>query len=127
MRRDVFDDNLGYRSHGHNESDEPRFTQPDLYRRIAVHPKVREVYIKKLVESGSLTEKEATQMEDEFKQYLNDRLEESKQQETASVTSFLEGVWSGVRRAEEKDFEKSPETGVVQKKFVEISEQVTDL
>jgi 2-oxoglutarate dehydrogenase E1 component len=66
-------------------------------------------------------------MEDEFKLYLNNRLEESKQQETASVTSFLEGVWAGVRRAENKDFEKSPETGVAQKKFVEISEQVTDL
>ncbi|HBD29984.1 MAG TPA: hypothetical protein DC040_12775, partial [Deltaproteobacteria bacterium] len=48
-------------------------------------------------------------------------------QETAYVTSFLEGVWSGVRRAEEKDFEKSPETGVSRKKFVEISELVTDL
>ncbi|RTZ86488.1 MAG: 2-oxoglutarate dehydrogenase E1 component, partial [SAR324 cluster bacterium] len=111
FHRDVFVDILGYRRHGHNEADEPRFTQPDLYRRIARHPKVREVYSKKLVESGSFTEKETTQMEDEFKQYLNDRLEESKQQETASVTSFLEGVWSGVRRAEEKDFEKSPETG----------------
>jgi len=127
FHRDVFVDILGYRRHGHNEADEPRFTQPDLYRRIARHPKVREVYSKKLVESGSFTEKETTQMEDEFKQYLNDRLEESKQQETASVTSFLEGVWSGVRRAEEKDFEKSPETGVSRKKFVEISELVTDL
>ena len=127
FHRDVFVDILGYRRHGHNESDEPRFTQPDLYRRIERHPKVREVYIKKLVESGSLTEKETIQMEDEFKLYLNNRLEESKQQETASVTSFLEGVWAGVRRAENKDFEKSPETGVAQKKFVEISEQVTDL
>jgi 2-oxoglutarate dehydrogenase E1 component len=62
FHRDVFVDILGYRRHGHNEADEPRFTQPDLYRRIARHPKVREVYIKKLVESGSLTEKETTQM-----------------------------------------------------------------
>ena len=75
FHRDVFVDILGYRRHGHNESDEPRFTQPDLYRRIERHPKVREVYIKKLVESGSLTEKETIQMEDEFKLYLNNRLE----------------------------------------------------
>jgi len=127
FHRDVFVDILGYRRHGHNEADEPRFTQPDLYRRIAKHPQVREVYSQKLVESGSFTEKENKEMEDEFKQYLNDRLEESKQQETASVTSFLEGVWSGVRRAEKKDFEKSPLTGVSRTKFIEISSMVTDL
>ena len=127
FHRDVFVDILGYRRHGHNEADEPRFTQPDLYRRIAKHPQVREVYSKKLVDSGSLTEKENKEMEVEFKQFLNDRLEESKQQETASVTSFLEGVWSGVRRAEEKDFETSPETGVSRTKFLEISKLVTDL
>jgi 2-oxoglutarate dehydrogenase E1 component len=127
FHRDVFVDILGYRRHGHNEADEPRFTQPDLYRRIARHPKVREVYSKKLVESGSLTEKETTEIEDEFKQYLVDRLEKAKQQETASVTSFLKGVWSGVRRAEKKDFDVSPQTGVAENKFLEISERVTDL
>ena len=58
FHRDVFVDILGYRRHGHNESDEPRFTQPDLYRRIAKHPNVREVYSSKHVESGSLTKKE---------------------------------------------------------------------
>ncbi len=127
FHRDVFVDILGYRRHGHNEADEPRFTQPDLYRRIARHPNVREVYSRKLVESGSLTEKETQQMESEFKQYLNDRLEESKQQETASVTSFLEGVWSGVRRANDKDFEKSPQTGVSEKNFIDLSLRATDL
>ena len=127
FHRDVFVDILGYRRHGHNEADEPRFTQPDLYRHIARHPQVREVYSKKLVESGSLTEKETTEMEEEFKQYLNDRLEKANQQETASVTSFLQGVWSGVRRAKDKDFEQSPVTGVPQNKFFEISQLVTDL
>ena len=127
FHRDVFVDILGYRRHGHNESDEPRFTQPDLYRRIAKHPNVREVYSSKLVESGSLTKKEILQIESEFKQFLNDRLEEAKQQETASVTSFLEGVWSGVRRSEIKDFEKSPQTGVSIKKFINLSKRATDL
>ena len=127
FHRDVFVDILGYRRHGHNEADEPRFTQPDLYRHIARHPQVRKVYSKKLVESGSLTEKETTEMEEEFKQYLNDRLEKANQQETASVTSFLQGVWSGVRRAKDKDFEQSPVTGVPQNKFFEISQLVTDL
>ena len=127
FHRDVFVDILGYRRQGHNESDEPRFTQPDLYRRIAKHPNVREVYSRKLVESGSLTKKEILQIESEFKEFLNDRLEEAKQQETASVTSFLEGVWSGVRRAESKDFEKSPETGVPIKKFIDLSKRATDL
>ena len=127
FHRDVFVDILGYRRHGHNESDEPRFTQPDLYRRIAKHPNVSEVYRSKLVESGSLTKKEILQIESEFKQFLNDRLEEAKQQETASVTSFLEGVWSGVRRADRKDFEKSPQTGVSRKKFIDLSIRATDL
>ncbi|MBT5795119.1 2-oxoglutarate dehydrogenase E1 component [bacterium] len=127
FHRDVFVDILGYRRQGHNEADEPRFTQPDLYRRIAKHPRVLEVYSQKLVESGSLTEKDITQIENEFKQFLVDRHEKSKQQENASVTSFLKGVWSGVRRAEKKDFEISPETGVSHNKFLEISERVTDL
>ncbi|MDC0229544.1 2-oxoglutarate dehydrogenase E1 component, partial [Deltaproteobacteria bacterium] len=127
FHRDVFVDILGYRRYGHNESDEPRFTQPDLYRRIAKHPNVREVYSSKLVESGSLTKKEILHIESEFKQFLNDRLEEAKQQETASVTSFLEGVWSGVRRADSKDFEKSPQTGLSRKKFIDLSKCATDL
>ncbi|MBC8259484.1 MAG: 2-oxoglutarate dehydrogenase E1 component [SAR324 cluster bacterium] len=127
FHRDVFVDILGYRRHGHNEADEPRYTQPDLYRRIARHPTVREVYSKKLVQSGSFSAVETKEMEAEFKQYLVDRLEESKQQETASVTSFLEGVWTCVRRADKKDFEKSPETGVAEEKFLQISELVTDL
>ncbi len=127
FHRDVFVDILGYRRQGHNESDEPRFTQPDLYRRITKHPNVREVYSRKLLDSGSLTKKEVLQIESEFRQYLNDRLEESKQQETASVTSFLEGVWSGVRRAESKDFEQSPQTGVSIKEFVDLSKRATNL
>ncbi|GIT06889.1 MAG: hypothetical protein CM1200mP30_05190 [Pseudomonadota bacterium] len=63
-------DILGYRRYGHNESDEPRFTQPDLYRKGTKHPNVREVFSSKLVESGSLTKKEILQIESEFKQFL---------------------------------------------------------
>ncbi len=54
FHRDVFVDILGYRRQGHNESDEPRFTQPDLYRRIAKHPNVREVYSRKKQNSRKL-------------------------------------------------------------------------
>lgn len=112
FHRDVFVDIVSYRKHGHNEADEPRFTQPILYDIIAKHPNPREIYSKQLIEQGSIAADVAKEMEEEFKQELTNRLDEAKQRETAKVTSFLEGDWRGIRMASDADYTLSPETGI---------------
>ena len=72
--KDIYIDLLCYRRHGHNESDEPKFTQPKLYNTIAKHPNPREVYLKQLVERGDVDAALAKKMDKEFRALLQDRL-----------------------------------------------------
>ena len=127
FKRDVFVDILGYRRHGHNEADEPRFTQPTLYKAIANHPNPLEVYSKEVIESGRLQATQVKEVEVEFKQFLNDRFQESLQQTNANVTSFLEGEWSGIRLALPEDFDESPETGVTRETLHRLTDRICDL
>src|SRR6185312_7510172 len=127
FHRDVFIDLLGYRKYGHNEGDEPRFTQPLLYKAIAAHADPRKIYVDKLLQEGVINEADLQKIESEFKETLQERLDESKQIRKTKVTSFLEGVWKGVRIAEDKDFEKSPYTGVDKKVLLDIGQKITDL
>ncbi|HEY6162086.1 MAG TPA: 2-oxoglutarate dehydrogenase E1 component [Bacteroidia bacterium] len=124
---DVFIDILCYRKYGHNEGDEPRYTQPLLYKAIASHPNPREIYMKKLLEEGTVTADEAKKIETEFKDLLNDRLNESKQIRKTKVTSFLEGVWKGIRITTDKDFEVSPDTSVDKKTLLEIGKVLSEI
>jgi len=127
FHRDVFIDILCYRKYGHNEGDEPRFTQPLLYKAIASHPNPREIYVKKLAAENSPLAAEAKQIENVFKSELDSNLDEAKKIEKAKVTSFLEGNWKGVKMATDKDFERSPETGVSEKLFLELAKKTTEL
>jgi 2-oxoglutarate dehydrogenase E1 component len=127
FHRDVFIDLLGYRKYGHNEGDEPRFTQPLLYKSIASHPNPREIYIKKLVAEGVIDEAQAKQIENDFRTLLSERLNESKQIKKTKVTSFLEGNWKGVKMASDADFEKSPDTSVDKKTLLEIGNKITEI
>jgi len=126
FHRDVFIDLLGYRKYGHNEGDEPRFTQPLLYKAIAVHPDPRKIYQDKLMGEG-VDAGELKKLEDEFKSNLQERLDDAKQIRKTRVTSFLEGVWKGQRLAEDKDFEKSPDTAVSKEILFDIGNKITDL
>ncbi len=127
FHRDVFIDLLGYRKYGHNEGDEPRFTQPLLYKSIASHPNPREIYMKKLVSEGVIDEAQAKQIESDFRTLLSERLSEAKQIKKTKVTSFLEGQWKGVKMAADADFEKSPDTAVEKKTLLEIGKKITDI
>jgi 2-oxoglutarate dehydrogenase E1 component len=110
--KDVFIDLLCYRKHGHNEGDEPRYTQPILYKKIAKHPDPRAIYVDKLMHEGVLEQELAIAMEKEFQDELQARIADAKEIQIARVTSFLEDYWKDYRTATEKDFVKSPETGV---------------
>ncbi|MCP5048586.1 MAG: 2-oxoglutarate dehydrogenase E1 component, partial [bacterium] len=75
---DVFIDLLGYRKYGHNEADEPRFTQPKLYKSIAKHPDPRKIYFEKLLKEGVVDENEMKKRETAFRNNLQEKLESSK-------------------------------------------------
>lgn len=124
FHRDVFIDLLGYRKHGHNEGDEPRITQPLLYKLIANHANPRDIYIKKLLAAGVISEAEAKTTEKDFRQQLQEHLDQSKELKISSIHSYLEGKWKGLRTAEESDFVSSPQTGVPVKDLKYISSRL---
>jgi 2-oxoglutarate dehydrogenase E1 component len=125
--RDVFIDVLCYRKYGHNEGDEPRFTQPLLYKAIAKHPNPREIYNKKLLDQGAVEASLAVEMEESFKNMLQEMLTEAKQTEKAKITSFLEGSWKGLKMAAKDDFISSPDTAVSKDAFLEIAKKISTL
>lgn len=127
FHRDVFIDILCYRKYGHNEGDEPRFTQPILYKAIQRHQNPREIYVQKLIEQGSIEASMAKEMEKGFKDLLEGMLNEAKQTERAKITSFLEGYWSGVKIAGPEAFDQSPDTSIDKKKFLDIANKIVDL
>lgn len=111
--QDVWIDILCYRKHGHNEGDEPKFTQPMLYKKIAAHPDPRKIYVEKLIQSGLPEARElAKEMERSFSEMLDARLTDAKQIRVGRITNFMEERWKGYRRATERDFDRSPDTGV---------------
>ena len=122
---DIFVDMVCYRRHGHNESDEPKFTQPSLYNLISKHPNPREVYNKKLIEQGEVEAALAKNMDKEFRAMLQDRLNMIKQKPLDYVYQPLEELWRNLRRSKPEDFELSPETGVDEKEIKKVAEALT--
>jgi len=98
--RDVVIDMFCYRRHGHNEADEPGFTQPIMYRRIAQHPSVRQLYTEKLIAKGVLTPKAADQLVSEFNAKLEEHLEAAKGYKP-NKADWLEGRWAGFEQPTE--------------------------
>ena len=127
FHRDVFIDILGYRKYGHNEGDEPRFTQPLLYKAIAAHPDPRKIYNEKLLSQGEVEANLAREMEASFKEMLQKSLDTARQVKNKKVRSFLEGSWKGLKVATAEDFRKSPKTGVDEKTLRTIGEKITTL
>lgn len=125
--RDVFIDLLCYRKYGHNEGDEPRFTQPKLYKTIEKHPNPLDIYNQKLLAEGLVEAGLVKEMEEGFNQMLQERLDEAKQIEKAHITAFLEHTWEGFRKSTPEDFEVSPDTGVDKKTLKEIAEKITSV
>ncbi|PWJ42207.1 2-oxoglutarate dehydrogenase E1 component [Sediminitomix flava] len=111
-QRDVFVDMVCYRRHGHNESDEPKFTQPKLYNSISKHANPRELYNKELLSRGEVDAQLAKQMDKEFRKLLNDRLNEVRQNPLPYKPQPLEVQWKQLRFATDEDFLESPDTSI---------------
>jgi 2-oxoglutarate dehydrogenase E1 component len=124
---DVFIDLLGYRKYGHNEGDEPRFTQPKLYKAIASHPNPREIYNQKLLTAGSVEADLAKEMEAEFRGMLQQKLESAKAGDAMPQDSFVKELWEGYRTPAEKDFLQQPTTAVDEKIFNALAQKLTTI
>ncbi len=113
FNRDVFIDMVCYRRYGHNEADEPKFTQPTMYNIIEKHQNPREIYKDLLIKRGDVDAELATRMDTEFKKQLQDRLDRVKQKAEIPYKPLrLDLDWAELRFSEPQDFDKSPETGV---------------
>ena len=118
---DVFIDMVCYRKHGHNEGDDPKFTQPQLYALIDKHPNPREVYIKYLLENGESDAQElAKEMEKKFWADLQERLDEVKQNPLPYQYQLPELEWKKLRRSTAADFDQSPVTAVTEATIKEL-------
>jgi 2-oxoglutarate dehydrogenase E1 component len=95
FKRDVIIDLWCYRRHGHNEGDEPAFTQPLMYKAIKTHPTVREVYASKLIRENVLTQDEANGMVAAWEKRLEEALQASTGYKPVKA-DWLEGDWSGL-------------------------------
>ncbi len=122
---DVFIDMVCYRKHGHNEGDDPKFTQPQLYALIDKHPNPREVYVKYLLENGEEDAQElAKEMEKKFWADLQERLDEVKQNPLPYHYQLPEIAWKKLRRATIEDFDQSPVTAINETDFKKIFDAI---
>lgn len=125
--KDVFIDLLGYRKYGHNEGDEPRFTQPKLYKAIAKHKNSRDIYAEKLIAEGVVTPEYVKEIEEEYKNFLEDNLEKSRQLEKTKVTPFMEDVWEGFEYADAAKMLEKVDTTFDLNKLGEIATAISTL
>ena len=96
FKRDVFIDLLGYRKYGHNEGDEPRFTQPKLYKNISKHQNCRDIYATKLVTDGIIEKSYVNRIEKEYKTFLEENLEDSRKLKKTFINPFMYDEWKNI-------------------------------
>ena len=125
--RDVFIDSLGYRKYGHNEGDEPRFTQPKLYKAIASHDNPRDIYAKKLIAEGIIDEGYVAKLEEEYKDSLEEKLEKSREEETTRITAIMQDEWEGFAQATQDEMMADIDTTFDIDQLTEIAEVITQL
>ena len=112
FNKDIFVDMVCYRKWGHNESDEPKFTQPLMYKLIDAHPNVRDIYIQKLEAEATITQEMAQRLEKEFWADLQAKLDAIKENPPPYQPQPTELAWQKLRSALPADFLKSPVTAI---------------
>jgi 2-oxoglutarate dehydrogenase E1 component len=122
--KDTVVDMFCYRRYGHNEGDDPTFTQPLMYAKIKGHPSTRELYAQRLIGEGLITQEQADQWVAEFEQFLDAEMEAGKTFEAAKA-DWLDGAWTGMGRPEGD--EKKGETGVPEPLLREIGTKLTTI
>jgi len=110
FKSDVFIDLLGYRKYGHNEGDEPRFTQPKLYKAISKHSNVKDLYANTLINEGTIDRSYLNEITSEFKGMLNEEFDKSKEDKNSKVKEFMESTWEGFKRENKEGMLASSDT-----------------
>jgi len=124
FQKPVVIDMFCYRRHGHNEGDEPMFTQPLMYKRIQSHPSTLEIYAKKLIAEGVVTDGEVEKMKRDWRARLDAELEAS-QSYKSNKADWLDGRWAGFKVAEASDDPRRGNTGVDLKVLKNIGAKIT--
>lgn len=127
FNKDIFIDLLSYRKYGHNEGDEPKFTQPKLYNKISKHPNPREIYKSQLIEEGVIDEAYDKKIKEELTGKLDSKYEASKKEDKVSVTNFLDDSSTDFESATEEDFQKVIDTKFPKEKLVELGKKLATL
>lgn len=126
-QKDVFIDILCYRKYGHNEGDEPRFTQPTLYKIIANHPNPRDIYGRKLAEMGIMSAEEAREKVQKFDQLLEEKYQLSEKIEKLNIRNFLLNEYATYDRIAKGEFTYKAQTAVPRNKLEVIAERINTL
>ena len=126
-KRDVFIDLLCYRKYGHNEGDEPRFTQPLLYKTISKHPNPRKIYFDKLLATGEVDSNLIREMESEFKSMLEGLFDDSKKIEKNKIVPFMLDEWNDYPRAKKIDIHNIPDTSISKDRLSSVAKTLTAL
>lgn len=124
---DVFIDILCYRRYGHNEADEPKFTQPLLYKAIEKHANPREIYNQKLLEQGAVDANLAKEMEKNFRALLQEKLNQAKEESYSAVHQVFGGAWAGLKLAKSGALLEPVETKVSEKEMLELAKTISTL
>lgn len=127
FNKDIYIDLLSYRKYGHNEGDEPKFTQPKLYQKLAKHPNPREIYKNQLLSEGTIDEAYDEKLKKELESKLDANFEEAKKEDKVTVTNFLDELWKDYDFATEEDFEKIIDTTFPKDKLVELGKKIATL
>jgi len=124
FKRDVFIDLLGYRKYGHNEGDEPRFTQPKLYKAIAKHKNPRDIYTERLISQGIVDQAYVKQLERDYKDSLEEKLEDSRKEDKTVISAFMQEEWKEFQLATEEEMMELVDTTYPKKKLERILNRV---
>ncbi|MDO5522898.1 MAG: 2-oxoglutarate dehydrogenase E1 component [Bacteroidia bacterium] len=124
---DVFIDLLSYRKYGHNEGDEPRFTQPKLYDIIAKHKNPREIYAEKLINQEAITKAEYESRVAAFQSVLDKAYEIANESTCLSIPHFFEEKYKNIRLPKPEDFETVADTKISKETFLDLARRITTL
>ena len=124
---DVFIDLLGYRKYGHNEGDEPRFTQPVLYKIIARHKNPRDIYAEKLIVDGIIDQAYVNKIESDYKAKLDENLQASRKKDLTIIKPFMQDEWQGFVQVSDDVMLQKVDTTYDKKKLEGILETISTL
>jgi 2-oxoglutarate dehydrogenase E1 component len=127
FKRDVFIDLLGYRKYGHNEGDEPRFTQPKLYKAIASHNNPRNIYAQKLMDEGIIDSNYVSKLEQDYKASLETELVSSRKEDKTVITPFMQEAWKFFPRANSHKMNETIDTTYPKNKLVTLAKIISSL